>query len=294
MKIPFELPVPINCTHLPIWDGNIFVIGEKKIQVLEYSENFSGWSDDLTALHEEVAGDSHPIDIASRNDAINQIKNLSSSNNPVIMEIGCSSGYLIRDLKKTFSSALIIGADVVKEPLFKLAKVLPGVPLLRFDLLKCPLPNGIVDVLIMLNVLEHIEDDKAAMRMAFNLIKPGGALIVEVPAGSYLYDDYDAELFHFRRYSTDKLEKKLIDTGFNLVRKSHLGFLLFPAFLIVKLKNKWLSSKKGAPKVVNQATSSSNSKFVKWIMWLESKFLSHYQLPFGIRVLVVAVRPTDS
>ena len=63
------------------------------------------------------------------------------------------------------------------EPLYRLAKALPGVPLMRFDLLQCPLPAASIDVLIMLNVLEHIEDDGGALRKAFALLKPGGHLI---------------------------------------------------------------------------------------------------------------------
>lgn len=293
MKIPFALPSPAGDGDLPSWDGTSFVMGQVKIKVLEYSENFSGWSDDLTALHEEAAGDSHPIDLASRHDAIRQVKTVLHTPNPVIMEIGCSSGFLLKDLAKSFPQAVIIGADVVKEPLYKLAQTLPGIPLIRFDLLKCPLPNGVVDVLIMLNVLEHIEHDMDALQNAFNLLKPGGALIIEVPAGPHLYDNYDAELFHFRRYSSAELEKKLSGVGFILLRKSHLGFLLYPAFAMVKFANKFLPAKKEKSRVSKQAASSSRSKLVDWAAKLESKYLASHELPFGIRVLAVAVRPID-
>ena len=74
MKLPFTLPPPSGYSASPVWAGQYFVLGDQHIQVLEYSENFAGWSDDLTSLHEEAAGDSHPIDLASRNDAVAQIK----------------------------------------------------------------------------------------------------------------------------------------------------------------------------------------------------------------------------
>ena len=185
------------------------MFGDQSTPVLEYSENFAGWSDDLTALHEEALGDGHPIDFASRKDALAASeKKFMPSDKAVIMEIGCSSGYLIRDLVKAFPEAVIIGADVVKEPLYRLANNFPGVPLIRFDLLRCPLPDKSVDVLVMLNVLEHIEDDLEALQKAFNLLKPGGALIIEVPACPGLYGAYDAELRHFRRYSAKELTVK--------------------------------------------------------------------------------------
>lgn len=291
MRIPFNLPTPTGYAELPVWDGKIFILGDYQTPVLEYSENFAGWSDDLTLLHEEAAGDRHPIDLASRNDALAQVSRCLPTSNSVIMEIGCSSGFFIKDLVKSFADSTVIGVDVVKAPLYKLAITLPGVPLMRFDLLKCPLPDQSVDVLIMLNVLEHIEDDVGALNNAFRLLKPGGSLVIEVPAGPKLYDAYDAQLHHFRRYSATELKHKLNNTGFEVKRLSHLGFLLYPAFVVVKLLNKWSSAKKKTTVVRDQAASTSGSPLVKLAMKLESNYLSNLHLPFGIRVLAIARRP---
>jgi SAM-dependent methyltransferase len=288
--LPFELPPPAGCSVSPRWDGRDFVFGGRRTPVLEYSENFAGWSDDLTALHEEAAGDSHPIDLASRKDAIAQVKRFCPLDRAVIMEIGCSSGYLIRDLVKSFPKAVIIGSDVVKEPLYRLARNLPGIPLIRFDLLQCPLPDESVDVLVMLNVLEHIENDVGALQKAFKLMKRGGHLIIEVPAGPSLYDAYDAELHHFRRYAASELQNRLTIVGFKVCRISHLGFILFPAFAAVKLLNKCISLRKNNAVVRDQAASTSGNGLVSWAMKYESKHLSAYRLPFGIRALAVAIK----
>jgi SAM-dependent methyltransferase len=293
MNLPFSLPAPAGYSETPKWDGQNFVFGGHSTPVLEYSENFAGWSDDLTALHEQAAGDNHPVDLASRKDAIAQVRRsfLKPVSSSVIMEIGCSSGFLIKDLIKCFPDATVVGADVVKEPLNRLARDLPGVPLIRFDLLKCPLPDQSVDVLVMLNVLEHIEDDATALKNALKLLKPGGTLVIEVPAGPYLYDGYDAELHHFRRYSATELKHKLSGAGFITTRQSHLGIILYPAFVAVKLLNKWFRSKKNTTVVRDQATRTSDSPLVRWAMSLESNYLANIHLPFGIRALAVARRP---
>ncbi|ESS71603.1 putative generic methyltransferase [Methyloglobulus morosus KoM1] len=289
--LPFTLPPPLGCSVPPKWDGKNFVIGDKCAPVLEYSENFAGWSDDLTALHEEAARDNHPIDLASRNDAVRQVEKFGRTVGSVIMEIGCSSGFLIRDLVKIFPEAVVLGADVVKEPLYQLAKSLPSVPLIRFDLLKCPLPDQSIDVLIMLNVLEHIENDGMALNKVFKLLKPGGVLIIEVPSGPSLYDAYDEELHHFRRYSAVELRQKLIKSGFHICRESHLGFLLYPAFAVVKLLNKTLLQNKNKAVVRNQVRKTSNSNIMLWALEFETKYLNRLRLPFGIRVLMSAQRP---
>jgi len=285
---PFDLPPPAGYLVSPKWDGRNFVFGGQSTPVLEYNENLAGWLDSLTALHEEVVGDNHPIDLASRNDAVAQVKKVIPFPEAVIMEIGCSSGFLIRDLAKSFPEAVILGADAVKQPLYRLAKSLPGIPLICFDLLQCPLPDRSVDVLVMLNVLEHIEDDVGALKKVFNLLKPGGFLIIEVPAGPYLYDSYDVELRHFRRYSISDLQDKLTAAGFQVCRKSHLGFVLFPAFAAVKLLNKRLRFQKNKAVFRKQAAGTLRSSLVRLAMSFESKYLSRLRLCFGIRALAVA------
>ena len=288
MKLPFALPAPAGNTCVPQYDGTNFILGDCITPVLEYSENFAGWSDDLTDLHESAAGDSHPLDLASRYDAIMQVSRALPSGLGVIMEVGCSSGFFITSLVNNFPKSVIIGVDVVKEPLYRLALVTPGVPLIRFDFLQCPLPDACIDILVMLNVLEHISDDIMALEKAFKLLKPGGSLIIEVPACQYLYNSYDAQLHHFRRYSASELQRKLEAVGFIVVRRSHLGFLLFPAFALVKLIHKILINSKSV--VHKQAASTSNSILIGLAMKIETKLatLVRFPFPFGIRVLMTA------
>jgi len=291
MKIPFAFPPTEQDSERPNWSGDAFVVGGQRTAVLEYSENFEGWSDGLTSLHEVAVGHNHPIDVASRKDALVQIQRFVSLPDAVIVEIGCSSGIFLGELVKNFPAATVLGADVVKEPLYRLAEKLPGVPLIRFDLLKCPLPDKIADVIVMLNVLEHIEDDVAALKKVFNLLKPGSYLVMEVPAGPRLYDSYDAELCHFRRYSAKELQQKLEKVGFTVIRRSHLGFIMYPAFCAVKLINKWRLPRKNTSLVGDQASRTSASLWVRLAMKLESSYLIHISLPFGIRALAVAQRP---
>jgi SAM-dependent methyltransferase len=287
--LPFDLPPLEGSFHKPIWMGNHFRIGSLKLNVLEYSENFDGWSDDLTLMHENTVGDSHPIDICSRLNAISEIKSFNKNDNKVILEIGCSSGFLIKELIYLFPNSTIVGADVVREPLHKLAKKMPEVPLLRFDILKCPLPEKSIDILIMLNVLEHIDNDNLALSKSFNLLKSGGKLIIEVPAGKYLFDNYDKELNHYRRYNMKDIEIKLKNIGFIIEKKSHIGFILFPIFILIKFYNKIFFNSKNI--VTKNIKNTKNSLIFKKIMNFESKYFASKYLPFGIRVVISAIKP---
>ena len=77
------------------WDGSGFRVGDEKIPILSYETSSSGWTDDLTSFHENTAGNSHFIDRASRRYAVSQVARYISGETPVILDIGCSSGFLL-------------------------------------------------------------------------------------------------------------------------------------------------------------------------------------------------------
>ena len=288
MRLPFDLPVPPGA-QTAIWDGSRFVVDGKFHAVLEYSENGAGWSEQLTALHEDIAGSDHPMDVASRKDAMVQLKRGVDAS-ATILEIGCSSGYLLPELRTAFPGAVILAADVVQAPLTRLAKALPGMPFLRFDLLRCPLPDACVDCVIMLNVLEHIENDLEALKAVHRLLKASGILLIEVPAGPYLYDGYDAALQHFRRYAARGLKARLSAAGFRIGRASHLGFLLFPGFVLAKLSGRFFPPTQRDALVRRRIEATAQSKILRLALGLERALFSGLGLPFGIRAVCTAHR----
>ena len=284
----FPPPAGVGCT--PVWTGAGFRVGETELSVLEYSENFEGWSDELTMLHEESAGEAHPIDVASRNNAIDQLRNhIPDPSSATFLEIGCSSGFMLKALRIAFPHASIVGADVVREPLLALAPQIPNVPLLRFDLLKCPLPECSFDAVVMLNVLEHIQDDCNALQQVHRILKPGGIAVIEVPAGPGLYDAYDKALRHFRRYRMSDIAEKMSAAGFSLQRKSHLGFFVYPAFAAVKRRNQRTYADSTDPESVvrKNASESKSSRLVALAFKVEESLGNWVRYPIGVRCLVV-------
>ncbi len=162
-------------------------------------------------------------------------------------------------------------------------------PLLQFDLTECPLPTASVDVAVLLNVLEHIEHDTTALAQLHRILKPGGAVIIEVPAGESLYDRYDKALLHWRRYGMSTLVRRVKDAGFQIERRSHLGFFLYPGFYAAKKFGR-------AQDTPAQALDASVERSISWSrrlgavasasLALEARVRSVAYLPFGIRCLV--------
>jgi SAM-dependent methyltransferase len=164
-----------------LWTGEYFVVDGEKCSVLAYGRGESGWTEGLTKFHEETAGSDHYIDVASRENAVQYLQGRLSASAPIVMEVGCSSGLLLQLLQERLPHIFLIGADYLRGPLEALSRRMPGIPLLQFDLVSCPLPDASLDAVVALNVLEPIEDDRAAMRQIHRILKPGGLALIEAP-----------------------------------------------------------------------------------------------------------------
>ena len=172
MIVSYPWPAPPGCRTAPLWTGAGFRLDGSHLPLLSYTVGASGWTDELTTFHEDNAGSDHFIDRASRRHTLRQVKRHAVGASPVILEVGCSSGFCLDVLRKELPNAQLIGADYVRGPLEQLAKRLPNVPLLQFDLVRCPLPDQSIDVVVLLNVLEHIQDDVGAVRQIARILKP--------------------------------------------------------------------------------------------------------------------------
>src|SRR5581483_3791630 len=270
-------------------------MGERVVPVVSYPRNASGWTEDLTAFPENIAyNGTHYIDVASRNHTLDTIARWMPSPTPLIMDIGCSSGYLVHDLRRRFPEAMVVGADYIRTPLERLSAKIPDIPLLQFDLVECPLPDACIDVAVLLNVLEHIQDDAAAARQVFRVLKPGGIAVVELPYGPELYDVYDRLLMHFRRYTGGQVETLLRGAGFEILESSHLGFFLYPFFRAVKHRNQRLGST-AAPElqrrmVADNVARSGGNLLPSALLRLEALLRRRLSFPRGIRCLVTAIK----
>jgi SAM-dependent methyltransferase len=287
-----SFPPPAGFVQSPAWTGHGFRVGSVTVPVLSYSPGSSGWTDELTDFHEENTDGTHFIDVASR---LHTLRSLARWTAPsaTIMDIGCSSGYMLRDLRERFPQATVLGADYIRGPLEKLAVAMPGIPLLQFNLVECPLPDRCLDAVVLLNVLEHIQDDAAAARQVCRLLRPGGIAVIEVPAGPHLFDIYDRQLLHFRRYDLRGLEQMLRGAGLDILESSHLGVLLYPFFSAVKRRNRrFLSAppEEQRRRVSSNIVQSGRSPLAGFVMGMEARLRPWIPYPCGIRCLVTARR----
>ena len=280
----------------PVWSGSAFVRSGESTRVLAYEVGESGWSDELTELHESAPeSGSHFIDLASRRHAISELKRTLGTRPASIMEVGCSAGHLLADMRRSLPNAELTGGDYTLGTLVKLGEKMPDIPLVRFNLADSPLPSDTYDAMVLLNVLEHIEDDVAASRHIARMLKPGGFAVIEVPAGPELFDDYDRQLQHFRRYTLQSLCSVVEHAGLVVERQNYLGALIYPAFYLAKK----LSQRRPKPAsqreehVANAIGATSRFNAIGHaIMALEQVMSGAIEFPRGIRCVVTARKPS--
>jgi ubiquinone/menaquinone biosynthesis C-methylase UbiE len=296
-QYPWPTPPAPPAPAPPLWTGQGFRLGEQSVGVLSFQPGQSNWSDDLTAMHEDAAGSDHPIDRASRADAIAQLKRglrRLGRSAPIILEVGCSSGFLLREMRAQVPQAMLIGSDFIAGPLEALHRAMPDLPLLQFDLVQCPLPDASIDAVVALNVLEHVEDHEGALRQIFRILRPGGVAVIEVPAGPHLFDVYDKLLMHWRRYRLGELVELARGCGFEVRRASHLGFIPYLPFARTKRRNqKYLKSAADVQQkvVVQSIQNSRTQRLLKYALAAETRLGRFVNYPVGIRCLMTCAKP---
>lgn len=143
-----------------------------------------------------------------------------------ILEVGSGIGIMTRYL---LGSDHVTATDVSPVYLRQLEQTFgtySNVSILPFDLTRDPEPAlRDHDSVICFNVLEHIEDDVAALRNLRRVLQPGGRLILYVPADPRLYCEIDRELGHYRRYRMEELIRKMRVSGFRILHARHHNLL---------------------------------------------------------------------
>ncbi|UEG50583.1 class I SAM-dependent methyltransferase [Ferruginibacter lapsinanis] len=151
-------------------------------------------------------------------------------------------------------------------------------------------------VVVLADVLEHIEDDAAVLKQLYEQIISGGTIIITVPAFEHLTTDIDKEIGHYRRYRINDLSKKLMNAGFVVSHKTYFFSLLYLPFLLFRvLPYKFgVRKRKSATRRNNEHLSKTtwlNKLALKTLQWEADWIGSERIIPFGTSCLLVAKKP---
>ena len=197
-----------------------------------------------------------------------------------ILEIGCGTGHNLPVLTpfghvealEIDDTARAIASKRLGRPVGSAAlPELPGVADASYDLIA------------LLDVLEHIEGDLAALHSIKAKLRPGGRILLTVPANEWMWSAHDTVHHHYRRYNRTTLGEVIRAAGLRTAMMSHFNSLLFPLAVAVRV----------AGKVTRRAEADDaepaaplNSLF-KGIFGLERHLIGRVPLPFGVSLVAV-------
>lgn len=285
------LHVPPGAASVPAFDAGWLTSTGERRPFLSYltAQQPVNWSDSHEQLFEECSR-THFIDVWTRRAMLVYLGALAGT--PTILDVGCSTGYLLEDLHASAPRAKLIGVDMVESGLRKAHASVPQARLLQADACALPLADASVDAVVSANLLEHVSDDVGALREIHRVLRPGAHAVIVIPLGPNDYDYYDRFLCHERRYARGELAGKAQRVGLRVAEDVCLGALVYPAFHVVKQRNRrrhgTLDGEALQRRVMQDIAQTNDSRLGHLASRLELSLLQRgVRLPFGIRGLTV-------
>lgn len=201
-----------------------------------------------------------------------------------ILEVGCGTGHNLAMLKE-FGSLEASELDRCARAVA--SKRLPRkVKSARLPDLSMFKRNG-YDLIALLDVLEHVPDDLASLRAIHMRLKPGGALLLTVPANPWMWSAHDAAHHHFRRYTKKRLEELFLRAGLEVQLLSYFNSLLFPLVAAARLAGKVMRKDSADDRL----PSAPVNAVLNTVFGFEAGLIGRLPMPFGVSLVAVVRRP---
>ncbi len=203
-----------------------------------------------------------------------------------VVDLGCGTGYTLSRLERV-RGIEACGLDLSKAALgFCRRRGLDGLAVGRVE--ELPLASRSTEVLLALDVLEHIADDGAAVREMARVVHDEGIVIITVPAHNWLWSEHDEALRHKRRYQRRSLDHLLREAGFEVLFLSYYNTFLLPAIAAVRLWRRMWPQRERKPTSDVSVPSAVLNSLLGSLLGAERHVLARSRLPLGVSLLAVA------
>ena len=208
---------------------------------------------------------------------------LSRVRGNTVLDIGCGSGFLLGELIKQGKD--VYGVEPNHELATLLRKRYPTISVAEKTVETLDHVSGVFDTITILDVLEHVEDDVAALQTMYRKLSPDGRLVLVVPAHQSLYGKRDKAMGHYRRYGKKELLSKIRSAGFIIQEVRHWNALAFLPY--------WFYEKILHRELTVHYRSDTNARGMrillrKMISWWLSSVERYIDFGLGLSLIVVA------
>lgn len=205
-----------------------------------------------------------------------------------ILDAGCGTGRMLLDLSR-FGE--VSGIDESPEGVaYAHARGFLGV--YQALITAIPFPDASFEAVTCLDVLEHTADDRAAIKELGRVLRPGGILLITVPAFRFLWSGHDVALSHMRRYRAGEIRRLVESAGLDVLKLSYFNTILFPGVVVTRRCRALFARPESAPSsdTFRMPSSIANATFLR-LFQSEAALLSFLDLPFGASIMCVGRKP---
>jgi len=200
-----------------------------------------------------------------------------------ILDAGCGSGRNMVELQRYGS---VVGLELADASVAR-ARARGVGEVAQGTLDEMPFAEDTFDLAVSLDVIEHLEDDRQALRELRRTVKPGGTLLVTVPAYPWLWSEHDVVNHHHRRYTRKMLEAAAQDAGWSCVSTTHFNGLLLPAAALYRGFAR-LRRRSGEPVSDLERTPGRLNSLLERPLKLEARAIARgRRIPAGLSLLAV-------
>lgn len=214
-----------------------------------------------------------------------------------VLEAGCGSGHVLAMLHRVCGAGRVVGMDFLIEGL-RVAHTASAAALVQGRVEQPPFSRPF-DLVGIFDTLEHVDDDRAALRHLRGLVKPNGVLVLTVPAYQALWSDFDEEAHHCRRYEPSDLRARLNAAGFKVEYLTPFMAALYP---VARLGRAASDLRRGVLRRHGSAAESAVSEQLRvrpgvngllaFILGQEARLVARrMSIPIGTSLLAVARAP---
>lgn len=207
-------------------------------------------------------------------------RSIASKSGLEILDAGCGGGATMKSLGRY---GRVLGMEI--SPQAAEYNREQGRRVVLGSVEEMPFPDDSFDLVLALDVIEHVSDDLGALKELFRVLRPGGSLLVTVPALRMLWSEHDVANGHYRRYTSGELGRRAKTAGLEVVDTGYFNTILFPAILAVRTLGR-LRPKNGASDV-SEVPKPLNSLLTA-IFSLERHLVGRVKLPLGVSALCLA------
>jgi SAM-dependent methyltransferase len=197
-----------------------------------------------------------------------------------ILEIGCGTGHNLEMLGRFGTVDAVEMDDAARA----VAAERLGRPAIESRLPELPgVARGAYDLVALLDVLEHVDEDRAALRSIAETLKPGGRILLTVPAFPWMWSAHDEVNHHRRRYTKKTLRAAIGEAGLRVEMMSWFNSLLFPLAAGARVAGR-LTGRKGSD---DRLPPAPLNKAFEFLFGLERYAVGRLPLPPGVSIVAV-------